>query len=397
MAKILLVNKFYYPRGGDCTATLTLERLLRQKGHEVAIFSTEHPLNIQGEWNQYFPSEIKFTQGGLYTKIKATDRIFFSHEVKKKFNQLLETFHPDILHAHNIHSYLSPYIIKLAASKGIKTVWTLHDYKLICPVYTCLRDNSTCELCLHNKYAVLQHKCMKNSFAGSFIAFLEACVWNKNILEKYTDTFISPSHFLKGMMVKAGYNSNKIQVLHNFIESPSTTVHSFQKEDYYCYVGRLSPEKGVERLLQAAQDIPYTLKIVGDGELSGYLKQKYNHKHIHFLGQQPREKVLEIVGKARFSVVPSIWYENNPFSIIEALCVGTPVIGSRIGGIPELIESGENGDLFTPLSKEEMKEKITDSIKLYNDTYPFATIAKNAQDKFSAETFYNNLIQIYEQ
>lgn len=390
--KILLANKFYYNRGGDCTATISLEKLLQEYGHQTAIFSTQHSSTLPSVWGQYFPSNITYDIKGLP---KATIRIFHSQEVKKKFTSLLEVFKPDILHVHNIHSYLSPLICQVAKEKGIKVVWTLHDYKLICPAYTCLCHGEICERCFVNKSNVFTHKCMKNSYSASFIGWLEALYWNHKKIQNITDCFISPSLFLKSKMIQAGFPEKKIEVLHNFMVNKIS--HSFYKEDYYCYVGRLSREKGVDTLLEAAQHLPYKLKIIGEGPLLNLYRKKYKSPKIEFLDQQPREKVLDLVCKAKCLVIPSIWYENNPFSIIEALCMGTPVIGSEIGGIPELIEKSQNGFLFTPGSIAELQNNISNCMQKIYTELEYKNIATKAYRLFSKEKFYSKLIQIYEQ
>ena len=390
--KILLANKIYYNRGGDCTATISLEKLLQEYGHQTAIFSTQHPLTEPSEWSKYFPSNIALNLKGLP---KAVMRIFHSPEVITKFISLLEDFKPDILHVHNIHSYLSPVICQIAKDRGIKVVWTLHDYKLICPAYTCLNNNDICERCFTNKGNVFIHKCMKNSYPASFIGWMEALYWNQNKLLNITDIFISPSNFLKSKMVQAGFPEKKIEVLHNFMGDKMP--HSFFKEDYYCYAGRLSKEKGVDILLEAALSLPYKLKIIGGGSLLDTYKKKYNLPNIEFLNQQPREKVLDLVNKSKCLVVPSKWYENNPFNIIEALCMGTPVVGSLIGGIPELIENTQNGFLCTPNSVSELQSNITNCMDSFTKEEQYKNIATNACNLFSKEKFYSKLIQIYEQ
>lgn len=393
MKRVLLINKFYYPRGGDCTAVLSQESLLRSKGHEVALFSMQYPQNLPSTWESFFPSEVNFAKSGIQAKFIAAERIFFSREVKSKFNRLIDTFKPDVIHAHNIHSYISPYVLKLAHEKGIKTVWTLHDRKLVCPSYSCLRDNIPCEACFTNKLNVVKYKCMKGSLPASIIAWIEAVVWNKNILESFTDRFISPSLFLKGQMIRGGFNGNKIEVLPNFIPDNLPSIEC-NKEDYYCYVGRLSAEKGVESLLKAAIDIPTKLIIIGDGELMPYFKEKYQASHIHFLGYQPKEKVLEVVGKARFSVLPSICYENNPYSIIESHCMGTPVLGANIGGIPELITENSNGLLYEAGNIRELRYKIIQCLDTFKES-DSAEIAEIARNRYSADLYYLKINQIY--
>ena len=392
--RVLTVNKFYYHRGGDCTAVFSTEQLLRSKGHETAIFSVKHPQNEPSAWKDYFPENVSFSFSGMSDKISTTMRIFHSLEVSRKFNRLLSDFKPDIVHLHNIHSYISPIVAQIAHKRGIRVVWTLHDYKLICPTYICLREGRICEDCFSKKYMVFRNKCMKDSNIASFLAWMEASYWSRKKLSRITDMFISPSHFLKEKMIEGGYSPEHITVLHNFL--PKKMSASAEKDNYYCYVGRLSAEKGVDTLLEAASKLPYNLKIIGGGALLDSYKNKYRHGHIEFLGQMKPEELYPIVQKARLLVVPSVWYENNPFSIIEALCMGTPVLGAHIGGIPELITEGENGFLFSPGNIIEQQEKIRECFDLFTNSYNFTKIADDAQNKFGSDSFYNKLMKIYE-
>ena len=392
--RVLTVNKFYYHRGGDFTAVFSTEQLLRSKGHETAQFSIEHPQNEPSDWKEYFPKNVDFSFSGISGKISTVMRIFHSLEVSRKFNQILSDFKPDVVHLHNIHSYISPIVAQIAHKKGIRVVWTLHDHKLICPTYVCLREGRICEDCFNNKYMVFRNKCMKNSNIASFLAWMEACYWNRKKLSRITDMFISPSHFLKDKMIQGGYSPEQITVLHNFL--PKKMPASAEKDNYYCYVGRLSAEKGADTLLEAASRLPYNLKIIGGGVLFDLYKSKYRSDNIEFLGQMKQEELYPIVQKARFLVVPSVCYENNPFSVIEALCMGTPVLGSRIGGIPELITEGDNGFLFSPGNIMEQQEKISKCFDFFTNSYNFTKIADDAQNKFGSDSFYNKLMKIYE-
>jgi glycosyltransferase involved in cell wall biosynthesis len=371
-----------------------MEQMLKAKGHDVAIFSTNHPQNESSLWEDYFAGEVKFTSTAISEKLSAAVRIFHSGEISHKFNRLLSDFKPDIVHLHNIHSYISPLVAEIAHRKGIRTVWTLHDYKLLCPTYSCLRNNTICEDCFHCKSNVFRHKCMKDSRVASLLAWLEACYWNRKKLLGITDLFLSPSHFLKSKMIEGGFPANRIEVLHNFL--PKALSLSTEKENYYCYAGRLSEEKGVETLLEAAGQITCPLKVIGGGPLLNTYRKKYTQKHIEFLGHLKQDELYAIVRKARFLVIPSICYENNPYSVIEALCMGTPALGARIGGIPELIREGENGFLFEAGNVAELRDKVHDCFRFFTDTYNFRKITEQAQNKFGAETFYNKLIQIYD-
>lgn len=388
--RIIIANKFYYNRGGDCVASIALEKLLKEKGHEVAFFSMQHPENFTSEWESYFPSNVDFQKGGLNNKLQAAGRIFYSQEVKKQFLQLLETFKPDVIHLNNIHSQLSPYIGELAHKKGIKVVWTLHDYKLICPNYTCLYKGNICEKCIHNNISnVLTKKCMKNSFPASLLAYLEALIWNRKRLNNNTNYFIAPSHFLKQKMEEGGFPHEKIKVIPNFTNRELPQILS-EKKDYYCYIGRLSEEKGIETLLKVADKLTYKLIVVGTGPLKKNLK--YNKKHIEFVGFKEWNDLKNIIGQARFLVIPSEWYENNPISVIEAHCLGTPVLGANIGGIPEII-SQDNGLLFESGNSSDLKEKIQQMFKM---EFNYNQISKTARSKYSADNYYNEIIRIYE-
>jgi glycosyltransferase involved in cell wall biosynthesis len=393
MARILLVNKFYYPRGGDCIATLATEQLLSNQGHQVAVFAMQHPNNLYSVWENYFPCEISFTTHNVNKQLQAAVRPFYSIDVVRKFKKILQDFKPQVVHLHNIHSYLSPVVAKIAKQKNIRVVWTMHDHKLICPAYLCLRNGKPCELCFKNKLNVVKYRCVKNSTVASLLACAEALYWNARKLQQFTDRFVCPSQFLKYRMIDAGFQYDQIEVLPNFMHQ--ITPNLCGKENFYCYVGRISEEKGVKSLLDAATQLPFTLKIIGGGPLFDEYVNKYQHHNIQFLGQLPFEQVLPILQQARFMVLPSVCYENNPFSIIEALTLGTPVVGANIGGIPELL-SQCNGLLFQPNDVGDIENKIKIAFQTFNDQYDFQTVQRNAQNKFSPIAFYKKLIPIYE-
>ena len=389
--RILLANKFYYARGGDCICTINLEELLKKNGHEVAIFAMDFPENLQTSWSKYFPGEIRFKPGiGI---IEAFARPFGIGEVKRKFNALLDDFHPDVVHVHNIHSQLSPIIVELAHQRGIKVVWTLHDYKLLCPRYDCLRNGTeVCEECFADKRRVVEHKCMKNSCLASMLAYWEAMKWNRQRLEASTDVFLSPSSFMAEKMKQGGFDKSKIHILCNFIDVKKTIRQEYNKQDYYCFIGRLTHEKGVATLVKAALQIPYKLRIIGGGPLMDELKTLAAGTDIEFLGYKQWPEIKELVGCARFSVIPSEWYENNPLSVIEAQCLGTPVLGARIGGIPELIEEGKSGMLFESKNTVDLKTKIE---AMFSHTFNYEALAKSSQERYSEDAYYQRLMNVY--
>lgn len=386
--RILLSNKFYYRRGGDCIYMLNLEQLLKTHGHEVAVFAMDYPENIETPWRKYFPRNM--------SKLMALTRPFGSREVRRKFSKLLDDFRPDVVHLNNIHTQLSPVIAELAHIRGIRVVWTLHDYKLLCPRYDCLCDGKTvCEQCFNgDKTPCRTYRCMKGSRLASEVGYREAVMWNRERLEACTDLFICPSRFMAEKMTQGSFRKDKLKVLCNFIDVEKCRKDDYSKDDYYCYVGRLSHEKGVATFIEAAARLPYRLKVIGGGPLSEELRVKNEELkgNVEFLGYRQWDDIKEIAGRARFTVIPSEWYENNPLSVIEAECIGTPVLGARIGGIPELIVEGVSGMTFESGNAEDLTEKIK---AMFAAKFDYLAIADVAMKRYNAENYYGEIMKCY--
>ena len=383
--KILLANKFYYRRGGDCIYMLNLEQLLKYHGHDVAIFSMDYPENLDSPWKKYWPKNM--------SKLAVFTRPFGDSEVKRKFTALLNDFKPDVVHLNNIHTQLSPVIAEIAHSRGIRVVWTLHDTKLVCPCYTCTRDGKWCEECFTDKKAVIRHKCMPGNIPGAIIGWREILKWNKDRLQTCTDKFLPPSQFLADTMVKGGYSAEKMQVLCNFIDVSKVQNPSLKKDDYYVFLGRVNSVKGVPTLCKAASQLPYKLIVIGGGELLPELQSQYKDcVNIEFIGQKNWDEFRPILEGARFMVLPAEWSENNPLTVIESQSLGTPVLGARIGGIPELIEENVSGKTFVSGDVDDLKQKIQD---MFIASFDYAAIAKNAQERYNAEAYYERLMKVY--
>lgn len=388
--KILLVNKFYYRRGGDCVHAMELEKLLKEHGHEVAFYSMHFPLNEKSDWESYFRSEVSVSPKKIIPFIRMFKSPYGDKNTKKTFTKILDDFKPDVVHLHNIHTSISPIVAELAHKRGIKVVWTLHDYKLICPSYGLYYCGKTCEACIGNskKYA-LKKKCLKNNLIASWIGYKEAECWDRKRLENCTDVFICPSLFMSEKMKADGFSENKLIHLCNFTELPK--LYETTKKKQYCFIGRLTKIKGIETLLEAASNLPYDLYVLGTGDLEIILREKYKgYSQIHFLGHQTKEKCLTTLQESLFSVMSSEGFDNNPLSVIESLCVGTPVLGSRIGGVPELIQENETGKLFTPGNIEELKKAINNMMES-----PLKFDINIERNKFSSESYYQKLMEIY--
>jgi len=216
--RVLLVNKFYYPRGGDCVVVLNTEALLRAHGVEAQVFAMQYPDNLPADYDRLFASNVSF--GGSPAQMwQALQRTLGRGDVVKRFEQMLDDFKPDVVHLHNVHSYLSPVVGQIAHRRGLRVVWTLHDYKLLCPRYDCRRDDKPCTLCYGGaKRNVITHRCMKQSLPASVVAWIEAVKWNRKALSRNTDLFICPSQFMAQQMQQGGFDSGKMLVLNNFLD-----------------------------------------------------------------------------------------------------------------------------------------------------------------------------------
>lgn len=383
--RILLANKFYYRRGGDCIYTMDLERMLKKHGHEVAMFTMQYLENEKSEWSDYWPSNMN--------KLKAFTRPFGDKEVKTKFGRLLDDFKPDVVHLNNVHTQLSPVIARMAHERGIRVVWTLHDTKLVCPCYTCTREGKWCTECFMDKRSVVRHRCMPGGLPGAVIGYCEILKWDKDRLQEYTDLFLPPSQFMMDTCVAGGYSPEKFRVLCNFIDMEKCKNPNFQKGDYYVYLGRVNEVKGVRTLCKAASQLDKKLIVVGGGELLSELQDTYKgYSQIEFKGQMQWDEFRPILEGARFMVLPAEWSENNPLAVIESQSLGTPVLGARIGGIPELIEEGVSGMTFTSGDVEDMKDNIQ---KMFHHRFDYGNIANNAVRRYSSEAYYKKLVEYY--
>lgn len=392
--KILIVSKFLYARGGAEVYAMNLGEMLQKQGHEVCFFSMHHPQNIHVNEDKYFAKEVSFFQPSISGKINAALRIFGTG-IRRNYEKILDDFQPDIVHLNNIHSYLSPIVARLAHKKGIKVIWTVHDYKLICPAYSCLCNGMPCEVCFTDKSKVVSRRCMKNSFLASLLAWSEAVYWNKERLSEWTDAFICPSNFIAQKMMKGGYSADKLHVICNFINDEKVKFiiesTSQERESAYAYIGRLSEEKGVIELLKVADRLPYKLYIAGNGPLENELKRVYSSNHIKFLGHLSAMEIIGLLKRVQFSMVPSICYENNPLSAIESLCCGTPVCGRRIGGIPELLEKDADNRLFS--NEVELITSLSDMF-ISSSEVDRQKLSLTSCERFSAELYYRKWLEV---
>ena len=399
--KILMVNKFFYIKGGSETYYFSLKKLLEKKGHTVIDFSMKDEKNFVSEYSNYFVENVNYNEGNILQKVRAGLKIVYSIEAKKRFEKLVWDTRPDLVHLHIFQHQLSPSILDILKKYRIPTVYTAHDLKMLCLNYKMLQHGKLCEQCRDGRYyRCAVNRCVKNSFFKSCINTVEGYVhhWHKSY--DVIDEIITPSAFFKKKFEEFGIPEIKVTHISNFLDMENLTINrSEESEAYYLYFGRLSEEKGILTLLKAFCMLNVRLDIVGTGPLqknvTEYIRKKGLEK-IHFLGFKSGQELKDIVGNAKAVILPSEWYENSPYSIIEALQAGRPVIGADIGGIPELIDG--NGFLFRSGDAKDLALQINRMESLSDDEYEgmkrasYRLFLRN----HTADGHYQKLKQIYD-
>lgn len=397
--KVLMVNKFLHPNGGSETYIFKLGEYLKRKGHEVQYFGMEHLGRCVGNRVNAYTSDMDFHGGSKFAKITYPLKIIYSAEARKKIRLVLDDFKPDIVHLNNFNYQLTPSIIleirkwEKQTKHRVKIIFTAHDYQLICPNHMMNNpaNHQNCEKCIGSHFInCVKGKCIHNSIVKSMVGTMEGYFWKFKGVYKQINVIICPSKFMKSKMDTNPIFRKKTVVLHNFIDK--VQWKKFSKQDYVLYFGRFSEEKGISTLIDVCKQLPHISFIfAGTGPLE---KEIYGIKNIKNVGFQTGEKLEQLIREARFSIYPSEWYENCPFSVMESQMYGTPVLGANIGGIPELIHIDKTGDLFQSGNAQSLLEKIQylwqnkDLLDKYSDNcekIEFDTI----------EQYYKKIMRIY--
>lgn len=360
--KILMVNKFLYPNGGSETYIFELGRQFQAMGHEVQYFGMEHEGRCVGNRVNAYTSDMDFHGGSKLAKLTYPLKTIYSDEARQKIRLVLDDFQPDVVHLNNFNYQLTPSILleidkwHRESGHACRVLYTAHDYQLVCPNHMLYRNGQTCEACLGGHFGhCVSGKCIHGSTAKSVVGCMEALFWHAKKTYKLIDTVICCSEFMKKKLDTDPVFAGKTVVMHNFIAhiKPPRDV---EKKGYVLYFGRFSKEKGIATLMEAArrlEDIPFVF--AGNGEMTDGLKGIANAQYIGFKSGTELSRWIEQAG---VSVCPSEWYENCPFSVMESIAHGTPVIGADIGGIPELIAEGKNGLLFESGNVDDLCAKI---------------------------------------
>jgi glycosyltransferase involved in cell wall biosynthesis len=416
--KVLLASWSWYPVGGDWTYVENVKRLYESKGYEVVPFSTKNEKNIPTDYDEYFIKSYDYkvlnANKGIKSGFNALKNSVVSFEALKNLDALLQNNEIAFAHLNIIHHWLTPAIVWKLKQYNIPVIWSLHEYKLICPEGSFVSDGKICEKCYENKfYHCALQKCKKQSFLASMLASLDAYFYHLSGVYKKVDFYLCPSEFLLKKFAQFGFDSKKL-VLSNLcydiplldesvqeIQRQAARSEGQHQERFILYVGRIEKIKGILTLIDAVKGTDIRLKIAGTGpalaEMQAYVSAN-QMLNVEFLGHVTKKKVYELTLQSECVVCPSEWYENYPFSVIESLLMSKPVIGANIGGIPELVLDGQTGLLFEPGDALALRKNIR---KIWEDPAYGQLLGARAREhawqKVNAATHWNMLSSVIDQ
>jgi glycosyltransferase involved in cell wall biosynthesis len=382
--KAIVVHNRYRLRGGEDEAFETELRLLQRNGVQVVPVVTRSPANP-----------------GEFQKVALAGAAIWSGRFKRSFGRLLARVRPDVVHVHNFFPVVSPAVFYACRDQGIPVVQTLHNYRLLCPAATLHRNGTACEECVvHGLWRSIWHGCYHGSrLESTGVALMLGAHRAAGTWQRAIDRFIALNEFGRRRFIAGGIPADRIVVKPNCVDpDPGPGDH---RGGFALYVGRLSQEKGVETLLAAWRGMPggIPLRIVGEGPMRGMVLQALRSlESVRYDGGLPRRAVLALMRDARVLIFPSSWYEPFGLVLLEALACGLPVIASRIGGIPEIIEDHRTGRLFPPGDSAALREEV---VRLWHQPDLLEGMARECREvfdsKYDAEQNARMLIEIYRQ
>nr|WP_254207727.1 glycosyltransferase family 4 protein [Paenibacillus sp. AK121] len=386
ISKVLIIHNFYQQSGGEDKVVEQESAMLRSRGIE-----TEH----------YYVHNDSIQSKGLANMAKLAVEATWSFPEFKRIKELLLRVKPDVVHVHNFFPVISPSVYHACERLRIPVVQTLHNYRLICPAATFMRGNEVCEKCLHGTLLhSIRHGCYRGSQlqtipVAAMIKFNELIgTWQHKV-----SRYIALTEFARDKFAESGIPLDRIAVKPNFVHHQTVKAKYDPNDRYLLFVGRISAEKGVRNLLQAWSQLEdrggLRLVIIGDGPEKAELAAAHQQEDIRFLGKQDGDTVLDCMSRAMYVMVPSIWYEGFPMTIVESYSVGTPVLCSRIGALEEVVEDGVTGFHFQHDDLENIKTVIRRAVAYENYAAMRQKVAQNYAAHYTEEVNVKQLLAIY--
>ncbi len=393
---ILNAGQNYQLRGGSERYQFVLSELLQKKGHRVIPFAARRPKNQATQWSEYFPQGVNFEHPSLADLI----RFIYSKPAANAIKRLLNDVPIDIAHLHIYYGQLTASILEPLQQAGVPIVQTLHEYKIVCPVYTLVSNGEICQACKGHAFWHATHKrCNRGSVARSLLSTVESYISKSLGSVRKIDHFITVSHFQREKVIELGIPAEKVTTIHNFIDTDSIQPNA-EPGEYFLYFGRLERLKGLFTLIEAASTLKQIpLLIAGEGEARTELEQliqQNNFKHIHLLGFKQESDLHQLIGNSICTLAPSEWYETFGLTLIESFARGRPVIASNIGGMSEIVSDTIDGFLVPPNNLEVLREKMLWMAKNRSEAVEMGQAGRRkVQAQFNPEIHYEKLMDVY--
>lgn len=413
--KIILVNYRYYISGGPEIYMFKVKALLEEAGHTVIPYSVRSPLNEDTEYSRYFPHGKSDSGDAYFSNVKKTPKnmarlfscAFYNWEASRNLKQLIQDEKPDVVYVLQQVNALSPSIFKACHDEGVRVVHRLSDFNMMCPRSDFLYEGEVCEACIHGDYSkALKRCCCHESKATTIVRVLSMKYHRHKDLFGYIDAFICPTRFTASKLIESGVLARKVHVVPTFVnEADCDVLSECDNGGYALYLGRISPEKGVDLLVKSvAEHSQVKLKITGklDDPYSISIKNMVHDlgidDRVEFTGFVQAKKKAKLIAESSCVVCPSVWYENMPNSILEAYSYGKPVVAFDIGCMAELVEQDVTG-LLVPVANI---EALGSSVKvLCEDSTMSTRMGANAkrvvESQFSSTNHLNELTAILAQ
>lgn len=380
--KILVCHNYYKMPGGEDRVFEQESQLLESHGERVERY-TVHNDKIDRM------NRLSLAAGTLWSRTEAA-----------RIRKVIRQTRPDVVHFHNTFPLISPSAYHASRLEGVPVVQTLHNYRLLCIAATLYRDQQVCQDCLGRSlpWPGVRHACYRGSRAQSAVAAgMLALHRSLGTWRKRVDKWIALTEFARQKFIEAGFPADRLAVKPNFAADPGPPDFSRKRPREGLFVGRLTEEKGLSTLVQACRGLDLQMKVIGDGPMASKLGRD-SPPNVHWLGAGSARQVSEAMCSSAFLVVPSTWLEPFGLVIAEAFACGLPVIASRIGGMPELVEQGVTGRLFEPGNPNDLRANLKWMIENPGEQRKLGMAARRSYElHYSPWLNYPKLIGIYEQ
>ncbi len=360
MRVLLVGNHWTQGPGGAETMLVLTAQVLAASGHEVIPFAIAEADSLPTPVRDLLP---RAAGDGSRTRFGEAWAGVWSPRAYRALSEVIDRVRPDVAHVHHIFERLTTSVLDALRRRRVPTVMTLHDYKPGCPNYRFFVHGEPCTRCLAGRYLeVARHGCLEGSRWRSVAAAVDAYAGQARGLYRRVDRFVAPSAFLRDRMVEAGLPAARMRVLPNPVAAAPAPRPAPDQPPYLVYAGRLVGEKGIDVLLAAAATLPagVRLRLVGSGRRAEQVRARVAAQRlsVDLLGPLPPDQVTAQLRGATAAVLPALWEENCPMAVLEAAAQGVPVVASRIGGIPELVEDGVTGVLVPPGSAPQLSAAL---------------------------------------